>query len=91
MDESRAGLNMPEQRAAGACNIGARGRLVRLVAGLVTVLAGVVLLLLLLAGPLTGLAWWAVGVGAILGGLFQVYEGWAGWCVLRAMGFRTPL
>ena len=29
---------------------------------------------------------------ALLGsGAFMTFEGWSGWCVVRAMGFKTPL
>ena len=73
------------------CNIDARGRAVRLVAGLLTTLIGMTLASLLLAGVLAGMAWWIVTVAALAAGGFQTYEGWAGWCVLRAMGWRTPL
>jgi hypothetical protein len=31
---------------------------------------------------------WA-GAGLILAGGVAIVEGWAGWCVIRAMGFRT--
>jgi hypothetical protein len=37
-----------------------------------------------------GLGWYAVG-GAILGGAFAIYEARAGWCIVRAMGIKTPL
>ena len=29
---------------------------------------------------------------ALLGsGAFMTFEGWSGWCAVRAMGFKTPL
>jgi hypothetical protein len=34
--------------------------------------------------------WYAVAA-AVAGGAFAVYEARAGWCVIRAMGFKTPL
>ena len=33
---------------------------------------------------------WA-GIFTALGGVFPIYEGWAGWCALRAMGIRTKI
>lgn len=58
-------------------------------AGLVGVVAGAVLGLFMLGGGLAS-AWWSVlMVVLLLGGGFGVYEGWAGWCALRAMGFKT--
>ncbi|MFA9478029.1 hypothetical protein ACERK3_06930 [Phycisphaerales bacterium AB-hyl4] len=73
------------------CNIDARGRSVRLVAGLVTAAVSILLIALLLMNLVQGMAWWIVAIAAGLGGAFQIYEGWAGWCVLRAMGWRTPI
>jgi hypothetical protein len=73
------------------CNIDARGRAIRLISGIVVTLIGVVLLALWLAGTLE--PWWvaAIAVVTLASGLFQVYEGWAGWCVLRALGWQTPV
>jgi hypothetical protein len=73
------------------CNIDSRGRVVRLVSGLLWL--GVAVLLLLLAGVrvLQG-AWpWALAPAAAVLGAFQVYEGWCGWCALRALGIRTRI
>lgn len=73
-----------------ACNIDSRGRAVRLISGLIVTVIGVVLTGLLLSGILP--TWgWILAVAALLGGVFQIYEGWAGWCVVRAMGFKTPV
>jgi Protein of unknown function (DUF2892) len=71
------------------CNIDAKGKAVRLVIGTISLLAG--------AGLLA--AWWTTGaewalytgIGAALGGAFGIFEGAAGWCVVRAMGMRTPI
>lgn len=30
-------------------------------------------------------------IGSILGGAFAMWEARAGWCVVRAIGIRTPL
>jgi hypothetical protein len=37
-------------------------------------------------------AWalWAA-LAAFAGGAFMVFEGVKGWCVMRAMGFKTPM
>lgn len=72
------------------CNIDARGKRVRLVGGLVCSFVG--LLFLGLAGfSVTGVWGWWAGGGLLAGGLFQIYEARAGWCAVRAMGFRTPI
>ena len=73
------------------CNIDRKGKIARLISGLLTAAAGVVLLVLVGIGTLTG-AWpWVVGALAVVFGGFQIYEGWCGWCVMRAMGFKTPM
>ncbi len=73
------------------CNIDAKGKAIRLVCGLATVVAGVVLLILAATGVLTPWWVWLIALAALGGGAFQVFEGWSGWCVIRAMGFRTPV
>jgi len=37
--------------------------------------------------------WWQWGLGVLLiaGGGFQIFEALAGWCAVRAMGFRTRI
>ena len=69
------------------CNINARGKRTRLIIGL----------LLLLAAILAGIVgWWKgsplffifSGILAVAGG-FSVFEAAAGWCAVRAMGFKT--
>ncbi len=73
------------------CNIDARGKAARLVGGMAGVAFGLVLALLLVTETLTlGFGWYAVA-GAVFGGAFAIFEARAGWCVIRAMGFKTPL
>ena len=73
-----------------SCNIDRRGRLARLIYGIIVALLGVVLVVLW-ARDSESVVRWAVSVAVILAGLFAVFEAGAGWCVMRAMGFRTPL
>ena len=73
------------------CNIDARGKAARFVGGL----AGVAFALLLAVLQMTDvvahdLGWFAVA-GAFFGGAFAIFEARAGWCVVRAMGIKTPL
>ena len=73
------------------CNIDARGKAVRFKLGMLGVVTGVVLaisLLLVGAGPN---ALWLLPLGSIVGGAFALFEARSGWCVVRAMGFRTPI
>jgi hypothetical protein len=72
-----------------ASNIDATGRRIRLIAGIVLTLFAC---LTLLAGALprgsTPLA--IVGGLALAAGAFLIFEARAGWCAVRALGFKTP-
>ena len=72
------------------CNIDAQGKAVRLRLGIMGVLSslGLAAACLLISAP--DLAW-AVPAGAFVGGAFAIFEGRTGWCVVRALGFRTPI
>ena len=72
------------------CNIGAAGKAARLRVGLLGVAGGLTLGLVTAVGVLPTLAWWAV-LGSLAGGSFAIWEARAGWCVVRAMGFKTPV
>jgi len=72
------------------CNIDAKGKRARLIFGLVLVVLGVALLCAW-ALPVGSVAAWLL-TGSCLGiGSFAVFEARAGWCAVRAMGFRTPV
>jgi hypothetical protein len=72
------------------CNIDAKGKVARLISGILVVAVGALLMAMWARG--SGLSWkWIFSVLVVAGGLFQIYEAWAGWCVMRAMGFRTPM
>ena len=71
-----------------ACNIDAKGKAVRLRLGLIE------LALAALVAGVSGLAvgWpigWALAGILTLAGAFSIFEARAGWCALRALGFRT--
>ncbi len=72
------------------CNIDARGKAVRLRLGIMGVVSslGLAAACLLISAP--DLAW-IVPAGAFIGGAFAIFEGRTGWCVVRALGFRTPI
>jgi hypothetical protein len=71
------------------CNIDKRGRKVRLVIGVILDCLGC---LMIVGGILTSEAiLLGAGVAACLGGSFMIFEGAAGWCAIRAMGFKTRL
>ncbi len=72
------------------CNIDSRGKRARLIYGLVLVVLGLVLLFTW-ALP-AGTVWsWVVVVSCFVGGGFALFEARAGWCAVRAMGFKTPM
>ena len=72
------------------CNIDARGKAVRLRLGIMGVLSslGLAAACLLISAPELA---WVVPAGAFVGGAFAIFEGRTGWCVVRALGFRTPI
>jgi len=72
------------------CNIDSKGKLARMIYGIVFVVAGIVALLAW-ALPSGALIPWVVAIAMILGGGFAIFEARAGWCVIRAMGFKTPI
>lgn len=77
--------------AAMQCNIDAKGKAVRLVSGIVVTLIGLVLLVLGLLDVIEPNWIYVVATATLLSGAFQIYEGWCGWCIMRAMGFKTPI
>jgi hypothetical protein len=40
---------------------------------------------------LESVIWNSVLVASIIGGSFAIFEARAGWCVVRAMGFKTRI
>ncbi len=73
------------------CNLDAKGKAARLLGGIVSIIGALVLAGLLATDTIAfGLGWYAVG-GAIFGGAFAIFEARAGWCIVRAIGIKTPL
>ena len=73
------------------CNIGEKGKAVRLKLGLQALALALVFSVLILTGVLESAYWWYVTGGIAFGGAFAIFEARAGWCIVRAMGFKTPL
>lgn len=72
-----------------ACNIDQHGRKTRLITGVIVDLCGASLIVAsVLTGSTPALA---AGILAAVSGSFMIFEGVRGWCVLRAMGFKTRL
>ena len=73
------------------CNIDARGKAARFKLGMLGIVTGIFLAIsLLLVGAGLNVLW-LLPLGAIGGGAFALFEARTGWCVVRAMGFRTPI
>ena len=72
-------------------NIDNTGKAIRLITGAVFEAIGLLLIILAWVGIIPGEGIWPyyVGVPCILYGWFAIFEGLTGWCVVRAMGFRT--
>lgn len=73
------------------CNIDAKGKAVRLIMGSVFEAIGLLLLVLAWVGVLEGRWPWYAGVACVLYGVFGIFEGIAGWCIVRAMGIKTRM
>jgi hypothetical protein len=71
-----------------ACNIDARGKALRFRLGLILAALGA-LLALVWAAPTGSKLGWIVAGALLLAGGGSLFEARAGWCVVRAMGFRT--
>ena len=64
------------------CNIDRKGRIARAISGALTLVVAVLCWMYL--DPL-------LAVLFVLAGLFQLFEAAKGWCVMRAMGMKTPM
>ena len=73
------------------CNIGAKGKAARLRLGIMALIGSALLAATVLLGILEGTFWWLAVAGSTFGGAFSIWEARAGWCIVRAMGFKTPL
>ena len=72
------------------CNIDRRGRLARLIYGILATVLGVVLLFTWALGSGSVIRW-AVSVSLVVAGVFAVFEATVGWCAVRAIGIKTPI
>lgn len=72
------------------CNIDSRGKVARLIWGILLAGLGAVLIWLW-AVPTGSVPSWIVSIACIMAGFFAVFEARAGWCAVRAMGFKTPM
>jgi hypothetical protein len=73
------------------CNIDARGKAIRLKLGIIGIVVGFVLATVFYFAEIDWWIPWLIPLGIAGGGAFAIFESWAGWCIVRAMGFRTPV
>ena len=73
------------------CNIDSKGRAMRLLAGILAILGGAVAYVILMLGiiPVPESIGTLGVLAMVAGGAFAIFEAKAGWCVVRALGFRT--
>ena len=71
------------------CNIDAAGKRARLQGGIAAVLLAIVVAGVAYASDIAWL--WMVDAVLILGGGLMIFEARAGWCAMRAMGFKTKI
>jgi hypothetical protein len=72
------------------CNIDARGKVVRLIYGIIFLLLGVALTIWWAWASASVLRWGIAGACVAMGA-FSIFEARAGWCVVRAMGIKTRM
>ena len=72
------------------CNLDAKGKALRLVSGIIASLIGIGMIVFWARGSGETMRWvWSLVVVGF--GAFQIFEGWAGWCGVRAMGIKTRI
>lgn len=71
------------------CNIDRRGKIARLIYGVVLIIGAV--LVAALWAPTGGWLAWTVAVLLLAMGAFSIFEARKGWCAVRAMGFKTRM
>ena len=73
------------------CNIDQKGRLARLYTGIIAIVVGIAIALLTYLSIVPAALGWFAVAGSIFGGAFAIFEARKGWCVVRAIGIKTPL
>jgi len=73
------------------CNIGARGKAHRMKLGIRLVIASIILAALTFFDILPSTLGWVLAGSGFAGGIFTIWEARMGWCVIRAMGFKTRI
>ena len=69
------------------CNLDAKGKRLRLISGLITLLLAVVFAVLAATQAVGAWACYVAG-GSAVAAAFQLFEARAGWCAFKAMGSK---
>ena len=72
------------------CNIDAKGKLFRFTIGIFSVFSGIIIISLFNLNILITEETLIMGIFSVIGGLFAIWEAREGWCIVRAVGIRTP-
>ena len=73
------------------CNIDARGKAVRMKLGIRLIIISLILATLTHFEIIPTTLGWLATVASLGGGAFTIWESRMGWCVVRAMGFKTKI
>ena len=73
------------------CNIDQQGRLARLYTGIFAIAVGIAIALLTYLSVIPAALGWIAVAGSVFGGAFAIFEARKGWCIVRAVGIKTPL
>ena len=73
------------------CNIDARGKAVRMKLGIRLISLSLILATLTYFEIIPTTLGWLATAASFGGGAFTIWESRMGWCVIRAMGFRTKI
>ena len=72
------------------CNIDRRGKIARLIYGILLIVAAIIVAAVW-AIPAGGWLGWTIAAILFASGAFAIFEARKGWCAVRAMGIRTPM
>ena len=73
------------------CNIDARGKAARMKLGIRLVILSLILANLTYFEIIPATIGWLATAASFGGGAFTIWESRMGWCVIRAMGFKTKI
>ena len=73
------------------CNIDARGKAARMKLGIRLVILSLILATLTYFEIIPATIGWLATAASFSGGAFTIWESRKGWCVIRAMGFKTKI